>query len=148
MGSHFHIGYELDQVVGQEIIVKTTKFLVRLHLLAFFQHRHKIGPYFLQERNIVHNQVDWIIDFMGHPRHQSAQGLHLLRLLKLLLAVMQRLCVLALKRLQLLKLLLHNFQLADELFSGFLLVIHRKPHRSLERIFFTHFSSVRTGTSV
>jgi len=87
MGSHFHIGNQLNQVVSQEIIVKPAKFLVRCYCLAFFQYRQKIGPNFLQERNIVHNQVDGIIDFMGHPRHQSAQGFHFLGLLKLLLAV-------------------------------------------------------------
>jgi hypothetical protein len=62
---------------------------------------------------------------MGHPGYQRPESLHFLGLLQLLLAFAQCLMVKPLTGLQLFYLLSQPGQFLDELFSVFVLFVHR-----------------------
>ena len=88
-GGHFDVADELQQVLVQKIDGQPTVFTVRCLVYMRFQDRQQIAPNFLEQRRVVDNQIDRVVDLVSDSGNQSAECLHLLGLVQLRAALFE-----------------------------------------------------------
>ena len=75
---HFDVADELQQVLFQKIDGQPAVFSMRCFVHMRFQDRQQIAPHLLEQRRVVDNQIDRVVDLVGDSGNQRAERLHLL----------------------------------------------------------------------
>ena len=82
----FRVREDLGQVFVQVGVGQAAEGFVRVFGGDTGEQRQKVVPHPFEHRHAVHEQVEGIVDLVGHPGHQLAQGLHFLCLVEQFLA--------------------------------------------------------------